>query len=127
MVCKRTRGGGKVGGPSSYNTLLSAPLAHWAIITSRSEKLCDFCCLLLSHFMLFAFFRIQLECIHCPCIKVLCRSSTFTNSLIIHVTRHMSALDQLKHSCTINRSGSFFPEHAGDRESVQCPEEFANF
>ena len=59
--------------------------------------------------MLFAFFRIQLECIHCPCIKVLCRSSTFTNSLIIHVTRHMSALDQLKHSCTINWGGSSFP------------------
>ena len=41
--------GGKVGGPSSYNTLLCAPLAHWAIITSRSEKLCVLFCLLLSH------------------------------------------------------------------------------
>ena len=40
MACTRITGGGKVGGPSSYNTLLSAPLAHWAIITSCSEKLC---------------------------------------------------------------------------------------
>ena len=46
MVSKRIGGGwgggggGKVGGPSSYNTLLSAPLAHWAVITSCSEKLC---------------------------------------------------------------------------------------
>ena len=56
MVCKRIKGGGgaeRLVDPASYNTLLSAPLAPWAIITSRSEKLCDFCCLLLSHFILF--------------------------------------------------------------------------
>ena len=40
MVCKRLRGDGKVGGPSLYITLLRAPLARWAIITSRSKKLC---------------------------------------------------------------------------------------
>ena len=55
IVCKRIRGwgGGKIGGPSSYNTLLSAPPAHWAIITSRSEKLCVLiCCFSLPHFIL---------------------------------------------------------------------------
>ena len=73
MVCKRIKGGGglaeRLVDPASY--LVSAPLAHWAIITSRSEKLCDFCCLLLSHFILFAFYRVQLECFHFPCIEVL--------------------------------------------------------
>ena len=38
------------------------------------------------------------------------RSSAFTSSANSHVTRHMWALDQLKHSCTINRGGSSFPE-----------------
>ena len=37
------------------------------------------------------------------------RSSIFTSSIISHVTRHMSALDQWKHSCTINQHGSLFP------------------
>ena len=37
-------------------------------------------------------------------------SSTFTSSVFIHVIHHMSALDQLKHSCTINEGGSSFPE-----------------
>ena len=56
MVCKRIRGGGKVGGPPSYNTLLSAPLAHWAIITSRSEKLCVLLLLFIVTFYAFCFF-----------------------------------------------------------------------
>ena len=55
------------------------------------------------------------------------QSLLFASAIISHVTRHVSALDQLKHSCAINRSGSFLLEHAGERESVQFPEEFANF
>ena len=41
MVCKRIRGGGgaEVGGPSSYNTLLSAPLAHYG---PQQEAVCSF-------------------------------------------------------------------------------------
>ena len=39
-------GGGKVGGPSSYNTLLSAPLAHWSSLGyhygPQREALCSF-------------------------------------------------------------------------------------
>ena len=61
MVCKRIGGGwggggGKVGGPSSYNTLLSAQLAHWAIITSCSEKLCVLLLLFIVTFYAFCVF-----------------------------------------------------------------------
>ena len=56
MACTRITGGGKVGGPSSYNTLLSAPLAHWAIITSCSEKLCVLLLLVIVTFYAFRFF-----------------------------------------------------------------------
>ena len=58
-VCQRIRGGGwggKVGGPSSNNTLLSAPLAHWAIITSPSERLCVLLLLFIVTFYAFRFF-----------------------------------------------------------------------
>ena len=48
--------GGKVGGPSSNNTLLSAPLAHWAIITSPSERLCVLLLLFIVTFYAFRFF-----------------------------------------------------------------------
>ena len=54
MVCKRLRGDGKVGGPSLYIPLLSAPLARWAIITSRSKKL--YVLLLLVTVIFYAFF-----------------------------------------------------------------------
>ena len=56
MPCTRITGGGKVGGPSSYKTLLSAPLAHWAIITSCSEKLCVLLLLFIVTFYAFRFF-----------------------------------------------------------------------
>ena len=56
MVSKRVRRGGKVSGPSSYNTLLSAPLAHWAMITARSEKLCVLLLLVIVTFYAFCFF-----------------------------------------------------------------------
>ena len=122
-------GGGKVGGASSYNTLLRAPLAHWAIITARSEKLCVLLLLVIVTFYAFCFFFVfNLNASIVLGSKSSVRSSSFTSSINSHVTRHMSALDQLKHSFTINRSGSFFPwTHAGDREFVQFPEEFANF
>ena len=61
MVYKRISGGGgvggggKVGGPSSYNTLLSATLAHWAIITARSEKLCVLLLLVIITFYAFRY------------------------------------------------------------------------
>ena len=55
-VCKKIRAGGKVGGPSLYNTLLSASLAHSAIITSRSEKLCVLLLLFIVTFYAFRFF-----------------------------------------------------------------------
>ena len=50
-----------VGGPSSYNTLLSAPLAHWAIITSRSEKLCVLLLLVFVTFYAYRFFSYSIR------------------------------------------------------------------
>ena len=100
---KRIRGDGKVGGPSSYHTLLSAPLAHWAIITSCSEKLCVLFCLLLSHFMLLLFsYSIGMLPFS------LHQSPLSALSVFIHVTHHMSVLDRLKHSCAHDRR-NFFP------------------
>ena len=98
--------GGKVCGPSSYNTLLSAPLAHYG---PQREAVCSFaaCYCHILCFLLFFIFNWNASIVLASKSSV--RSSTFTNSLIIHVTRHMSALDQLKHSCTINRGGSSFP------------------
>ena len=98
------RWGGKVGGPSSYNTLLSAPLAHWAIITSPSEKLFVLLLLFIVTFYAFRFFSYSIG-MH-PFLHL---SPVSARSINSHVTRHMSALDQLKHSCTINRGGSSFP------------------
>ena len=99
-------GGGKVCGPSSYNTLLSAPLAHYG---QQREAVCSFaaCYCHILCFLLFFVFNWNASIVLASKSSV--RSSSFTNSLIIHVTRHMSALDQLKHSCTINRGGSSFP------------------
>ena len=88
--------------------------------------------------MLFAFFRIQLESFHFPKFKSTVRFLTFTSSIISHVTRHVSALDQLKHSCSINVFPKHAVEHAGgvvlgvrlpkmSRATAQFPEEFANF
>ena len=58
MVCKRIRGGGggKVGGPSSYNTLLSAPLAHYVL---QREAVCSFaaCYCHIVSFLLFIVFN----------------------------------------------------------------------
>ena len=99
MVSKRIRGGsGKVGGPSSYNTLLSAPLAHWAIITARSEKLCVLLLLVIVTFYAFCFPWYSIEMLP----FTLHLSPMSARAINSHVTRHMSALDQLKHSCTIN-------------------------
>ena len=95
MVCKRIRGGGggKVGGPSSYNTLLSAPLAHYV---PQREAVCSFAACY-CHILCFLLF---LVCNWNASIflasKPHVRSSTFTSSINSHVTRHMSALDQLK-------------------------------
>ena len=52
---------GKVGGASSYNTLLSVTLAHWAIITSRSEKLCVLLLLFIVTFHVFFFFSYSIR------------------------------------------------------------------
>ena len=60
MECKRIRGGGKVGGPSSYNTLLSAPpnpLGYHYV--PQREAVCSFAacyCHILS-FLLFIVFN----------------------------------------------------------------------
>ena len=131
MTCKRIReGGGKVGGPSSYNTLLSAPLAHLGShYVPQREAVCSFAACY-CHILCFSLFFV-FNCngsIFLAC-KSSVRSSIFTSSIISHVTRHMSALDQLKHSCTINRLESYFPElwSAGEGESVQFREEFSNF
>ena len=108
MACKRI-GVAKVVRPSSYNTLLSAPPSPLGYhYVPQREAVCSSLLLFIVTFYAVSF-------------------STFTSSNISHVTRHVSALDQLKLSCTINQSGSFFPEHAGERESGQFPEEFANF
>ena len=73
MVCKRIRGGGeRLADPLRITFCWVLPLAHWVIITSRSEKLCVLLLPVIGHFMLFAFYCIQLECFHFPCIKVLC-------------------------------------------------------
>ena len=131
MTCKRIReGGGKVGGPSSYNTLLSAPLAHLGShYVPQREAVCSFAACY-CHILCFSLFFV-FNCngsIFLAC-KSSVRSSIFTSSIISHVTRHMSALDQLKHSCTINQLESYSPERwsAGEGESVQFREEFANF
>ena len=55
MVCKRIREGGKVGGPSLYNTLLSAPLAHYVL---QREAVCSFAacyCHILCFLLFFVF------------------------------------------------------------------------
>ena len=108
MVCKRVRGGGgggKVGGPSSYNSLLSAPLAHWAIITSRSEKLCVLLLLFIVTFYAFCVFSYSIGMLpfslHLSPLWALPLFDLYKFD-ISHVTHHMLALDQLKHSCTIN-------------------------
>ena len=100
MVCKRIREGGKVGGPSLYNTLLSAPLAHWAIITSCSEKLCVFLLLVIVTLFPFCFLSCSIGML--PFSLHLSPPSTLL--VIFHVKHHVAALDQLKHSCTM---GSF--------------------
>ena len=112
MVCKRIRGVGKVGGPPSYNTLLSAPLAHWAIITARSEKLCVLLLLFIVTFYAFCVFSYSIGMLpfslHLSPLWALPLFDLYKFD-ISHVTHHMSALDQLKHSCTINRGGRSFP------------------
>ena len=114
MTCKRIReGGGKVGGPSSYNTLLSAPLTHLGShYVPQREAVCSFaaCCCHILCFSLFFVFNCN-GSIFLAC-KSSVRSSIFTSSIISHVTRHMSALDQLKHSCTITNS-KVIPLNAG--------------
>ena len=98
-------GGGKVGGPSSYNTLLNAPLAHWAIITSRSEKLCVLLLLVIVTFFAFGVFSYSIGMLpfslHLSPLWALPLFDLYKFD-ISHVTHHMSALDQLKHSSTID-------------------------
>ena len=111
MACKRITGGGKVSGPSSYNTLLSAPLAHLGNhYVPQGEAVCSFasCYCHILCFLHFLVFNWNASIFLASKSSV--RSSIFTKSIIFHVTRHVSALDQLKHSCTINRGGSSFPE-----------------
>ena len=113
MVCKKIRGrGGKVGGPSSYNTLLSAPLAHLGYhYVPQREAVCSFAAFY-CHMLCFSLFLVfNWNAAIFLASKSSLHSSTFTSSVIIHVTHHVSALDQLKHSCTINRGGSSFPAH----------------
>ena len=119
MACKRKGGGGggKVGGPSSYNTLLSVPLAHWAIITPRSEKLCVLLLLVIVTFYAFCLFTYS--------IGMLPFSLRLYELINYHVTRHMSALDQLKTFLYDKPRLKFFP--CTLVESVQFRAEFANF
>ena len=102
------RGGAeRLADPASYNTLLSAPrlslLPPARSCVSFSGCYCHILCF--SHFFVFNWNAAIFLASKSPV-----RSSIFT-SPVIHVTHHVSALDQLKHSCTINRRGSSFPTH----------------
>ena len=89
-------GGGKVGGPSSYNTLLSAPLAHYVL---QREAVCSFaaCYCHIVSFLLFIVFNWNAS------IFLASKSSVHPFGYFSR-EHHVAALDQLKHSCTI---GSF--------------------
>ena len=119
---KRIRGGsgGKVGGPSSYNTLLSAPLAHWAIITARSEKLCVLLLLVIVTFFAFCFLLFIVFRWNVP--FSLHQSPLSTLSVIFHVKHHVAALTNQN-----ILARQVLSLYAGERESVQFREEFANF
>ena len=113
MVCKGIRGwgggSGKVGGPSSYNTLPSAPLAHLGYhYVPQREAVCSFAACYCHILCFFSFFRIQLECIHCPCIKVFC--PLFHLHKFAYYSRDTShvSVRPIK-TFTINRGGSSFP------------------
>ena len=107
MVCKRIMGGGKVGGSSSYNTLLSAP-HHYG---PQREAVCSFAafyCHILCFLRFFVFNWNASFSLHLSPLWALPLFDLYKFD-ISHVTHHMSALDQLKHSCTINRGGRSFP------------------
>ena len=113
MVCKRIRGrGGRLADPPSYNTLLSAPLAHLGYhYVPQREAVCSFAAFYCHILCFLRFFVFNWNASIVLALKSPVRFSTFTSLIICHVKRHMSALDQLKHSCTINRGGSSFPAH----------------
>ena len=84
-----------------------SPLGHHYV--TQREAVCSFAachCHVLSFLRFFVFnWNTSIFLASKPHV----RSSSFTSSINSHVTRHMSALDQLKHSCTINRGGSSLP------------------
>ena len=98
--------------PFLFNTLLSAPLAHWAIITSCSEKPCVLLLLFIVTFYAFCVFSYSIGMLpfslHLSPLWALPLFDLYKFD-ISHVTHHMSTLDQLKHSCTIDWGGSSFP------------------
>ena len=101
IVCKSKsggegEGGGKVGGASSYNTLLSAPLAHYV----PQREAVWFLLLVIVTFGPFCFLSCSIGMLPFS----LHLSPLSTSSPIFHVKHHVAALDQLKHSCTM---GSF--------------------
>ena len=118
--------GGKVGGPSSYNTLLSAPLAHWAIITARSEKLCILLLLVIVTFYAFCFFSYSIR------MHPLSLHQSLVSLFHLHKfayysrdTSHVS-VRPIKTFLHDKLRRKFFP-CTGEGESVQFREEFANF
>ena len=117
MVCKRITGGGKVGRPSSYNTLLSAPPSSLRP-AARSCVIFAACYCHILSVLLFIVFNWNAS------IFLAFKSSVHSFAYFFHVKHHVVALDQLKHSCTMG----FFPcTRPGEGESVQFREEFVNF
>ena len=76
-------------------------LAHYV---PQREELCVLLLLVIVTFYAFCVFLYSIGML--PFFLHL--SPMSARSINSHVTRHMSALDQLKHSCTINRGGSSF-------------------
>ena len=111
MVCKRIRGWGmeRLVDPLRITLCWVLPWPIGLSLRPAAWSCVFFCCLFFSHLccLLFLVFNWNAS------IFLVTKSSVSSASLykfdISHVTHHMSALDQLKHSCTINWGGSSFP------------------
>ena len=121
MVCKRIMGGGgRLVDPLRITLCWVLP-----IITARSEKLCVLLLLFIVTFYAFCVFSYSIGMLpfslHLSPLWALPLFDLYKFD-ISHVTHHMSALDQLKHSCTINRGGRSFPVRC-----TQVRENLSNF
>ena len=115
MVCKRIMGGG---GGRLVDPLRITLCWVLPIITARSEKLCVLLLLFIVTFYAFCVFSYSIGMLpvslHLSPLWALPLFDLYKFD-ISHVTHHMSALDQLKHSCTINRGGRSFPVRRWER------------